>query len=214
MIPIFKQAEPTSLLTYRLQAAAKYDGPNFTQVKSDVRKALLEEQGYLCAYCMQRINDDQLTTKIDHWQCQDRYPHEQLNYRNMLAVCLGNAQDILHCDSAKGNLDIAFNPSDPAHSSQLRIKYSTSGSISSEDGGFDSDINDVLVLNKANRLVQNRKAVIDAVKEALSRKSGRRTQAEINKFIQEWESIDISGKKKPYCGVAVFFLNKKLAQCP
>lgn len=213
MIPINKKKEPVSLVAYRQQVGAEYDGPNFTAVKDDIRTALLEEQGFLCAYCMQRIHNDQFKIKIEHWHSQRNYPSEQLDYKNMLAVCLGVTKKCSHCDTSKGDKDIAFNPSEPSSFQQMSIKYSTNGEISSGDSQFDSDIKDVLGLN-CSRLVSNRKSLIDAVQQALSQKKGARTKAEIQKLIQAWESVNATGQKKPYCGVALFYLNKKLAQCP
>jgi len=221
MIPINKKKEPASLVAYRQQVGAKYDGPNFTAVKDDIRTALLEEQGFLCAYCMQRIHNDQFKTKIEHWHSQKNHPNEQLNYKNMLAVCLGKTQRCSHCDETKGDKDIAFNPSDPSHFQQMNIKYSANGEISSGDTQFDADINHVLGLNcvksgnlNSSRMIQNRKATWGSVQEVLNQKKGLRTKAEIQEFIRQWESVDAMDQKKPYCGVALFYLNKKLAQCP
>ena len=42
---IKKGMEPRSLTKYKLQSNAYYDGCN----KADIRKRLLEDQGYLCA---------------------------------------------------------------------------------------------------------------------------------------------------------------------
>ena len=35
--------------------------------KEEIRQCLLEEQHYLCAYCMRRIENDGLRTSIEHW---------------------------------------------------------------------------------------------------------------------------------------------------
>lgn len=50
MLNITRLHEPSSLTIYRYQPDAKYDGPLFTTVKSDIREALVISQGYLCAY--------------------------------------------------------------------------------------------------------------------------------------------------------------------
>lgn len=54
MIYIQKGKEPASLTAYKKQAHAYYDGCN----KDDIRENLLREQGYLCAYCMRRIEKE------------------------------------------------------------------------------------------------------------------------------------------------------------
>jgi len=211
MISIVKGREPTSLQHYRLQPNAEYDGSQFTPVKADIRTQLLKEQGYLCAYCMQRIVDDQFTTKVEHWHCQDNYETEQLNYTNMLAVCLGTTQGCIHCDTKKANRDIKYNPAEPIHRIESKIKYSTGGKIESKEDDFNTQFNDILGLN-CPRFIENRKAIIDAVRIVLSKKAGTRTEAEINAFIDTWSSIDVNGHKKEYCGVALYFLRKKLTK--
>lgn len=213
MISIVKGREPTSLQRYRLQQPnAVYDGSQFTPVKADIRTQLLKEQGYICAYCMQRIVDDQSTTKVEHWHCQNNYPNEQLRYTNMLAVCSGNTQGCLHCDTKKANHDIKYNPAEPTHRIESKIKYSTGGEIQSEELDFNQQLNDLLGLN-CSRFIENRKAIINAVYLGLSKKAGTRTQVEINAFISQWSSIDGNGYKKPYYGVALYFLRKKLSSC-
>ena len=51
MILIIKQCEPVSLHLHRNTFGADFDGLD----KTELRKSLLAEQGYLCAYCMKRI---------------------------------------------------------------------------------------------------------------------------------------------------------------
>jgi uncharacterized protein (TIGR02646 family) len=209
MISVVKGREPTSLQQYRLQSNAQYDGSQFTPVKADIRTQLLKEQGYLCAYCMQRIVDDQFKTKIEHWHCQNNHPTEQLDYANMLAVCLGNTQGCVHCDTKKANHDIKYNPAEPTHHIESKIKYSITGKIQSNELDFNQELNDILGLN-CSRLIENRKATIDAVQQGLNKKLGTRTHNEISSEIKKWSSIDEDGHKKPYCGVALYFLHKKL----
>ena len=89
MIYIKKGNEPDSLTKYRKKKFAYYDG---YKDKDDIRKNLLEEQGYLCAYCMRRI--DKKRMKIEHWYPEEHLTDiECLNYQNMLGVCLGHKWD-------------------------------------------------------------------------------------------------------------------------
>ena len=95
MIYIKKGNEPDSLTKYRKKKFAYYDG---YKDKDDIRKNLLEEQGYLCAYCMRRI--DKKRMKIEHWYPEEHLTDiECLNYQNMLGVCLG------HINGTKGSDD-------------------------------------------------------------------------------------------------------------
>ena len=58
---IIKQKEPTYLRNHRLKAGTDYEnfcyevGLGNIQPPTGFRKFILEEQGYLCAYCMKRI---------------------------------------------------------------------------------------------------------------------------------------------------------------
>ncbi|HUW07262.1 MAG TPA: hypothetical protein VMW01_13475 [Williamwhitmania sp.] len=111
MISIVKIKEPKELFAYRLQPNAEYDGANFTPVKDAIRQSLLEEQGYICAYCMQRIQNDRTKMKVEHWQSQSKTPALQLDYKNMLAVCLGNqsySYNNTHCDTHRKNTSLYF----------------------------------------------------------------------------------------------------------
>ncbi len=212
MIAILKRVEPNELTEYRQQPDAVYDGPNFTAVKNAIRKSLVKKQGYLCAYCMRRIEPTQKKMKIEHWHCQDTYPNEGLNYTNMLGCCYGNEGNAFkdqHCDTHKGNMDILFNPGDETHHSKLRIHFKGNGTISSSDEKFDKQINNVLNLNY-NRLKSNRQAVWQSVTKMLTKIQGSATFQQIKNLIRQWDTKNSQGKFKEYKGVAIYYLEKKL----
>jgi len=214
MRAIGKGREPVELGTYRAYPGTTYDGPNFTPVKDRIREELLKEQGHLCAYCMQRIEDDCLATKVEHWRSRKAYPAEQLDYRNLLACCNGNEGEppgSQHCDTRKGECDLSLSPADPAHHPRLGIRYDGFGTIRSAGDQFDRELNDVLNLNW-HRLRKNRRGVWKAVTMALSCKGGRRTRPEIQKLLARWQRHDAAGRLQEYCGVAAYYLEKKLAQ--
>lgn len=56
MIFIQKSREPQKLLEYRLKKNSRFDDMD-ADVKDALRMSLLQEQGYLCAYCMGRIKN-------------------------------------------------------------------------------------------------------------------------------------------------------------
>lgn len=88
--------------------------------------------------------------KIEHWRCQTRYPGRQLNYKNLLGACLGGhgkPSHLQHCDTRKGDLDLRWNPADPAHHIETRVKYELDGTIRSIDPRFNSELETVLNLN-------------------------------------------------------------------
>jgi uncharacterized protein (TIGR02646 family) len=240
MIPIHKSNEPKSLLTYRSHPEALFDGPDcnelkFSSVKQDIRIRLVKDQGYLCAYCMCRIWPDEKSMRVEHWQCQDRFPEKQLDYANLLGCCCGNEGGdekqigcdakkeslkkdnygskkgkitLEHCDKRKGDSELLFNPANPMDHARLRIRYTYQGTLKSDDSVFDDQLNTALNLNYS-RLVENRKAVWSAVTRRLSEFQGSASRKQVEELIAGWEAKDQDGCLKEYCGVAIYYLNKK-----
>lgn len=99
MRKILKQLEPREWTKHRLTPGAKYEAV------PELRKALLEEQGYLCAYCMRRIpirdTNSNESTRIDHILSRTKHPELQLNYSNMVVCCPGAITSDFHCDKQK-----------------------------------------------------------------------------------------------------------------
>jgi len=72
-------------------------------------------------------------------------------------------------------------------------------------------LNDIETLNlNLYRLTCNRKAVIDALTDILGKKQGTRTISELTGLLIKWESKDSNNQLKPYCGVAIYYLNKRI----
>jgi len=80
------------------------------ELKSELLKSLLDEQSFICAYCMQKINEKNAT--IEHIIGQNYIDENdnklgeqnQLNYHNLLAVCNGKScNKELHCDKNRAN---------------------------------------------------------------------------------------------------------------
>lgn len=210
MRSVNKGVEPHELAEYRTRPNAEYDGPDFTRVKGRLRESLLEEQGHLCAYCMQRISAE--TMKVEHWHCQARYPGEQLRYQNLLACCKGNEGKPFceqHCDTRKGDDDILYNPANPEHHNRLRIRVEGNGTIRSDDTAFNGQINSILNLNYS-RLQRNRKKVVESVKKGLNRNSEERSNTEVQRLIVKWNTPNTDGRLREYCDVATYYLQKRL----
>lgn len=209
MRTISKEQEPIELVWYRSQPGAVYDGCGHELV-SRLRSALLSEQGYICAYCMQRITADSM--KVEHWHSQSRFPSEQLDYTNLLGCCPGNEghpPKDQHCDTHKAENDISFNPANCDHRLRMKIRFTGDGTICSEDSLFNEEINTILNLN-LKRLKNNRKAVWESVLKALSIRHGTRTRSEVRKFIDRWIRKDEKEYQREYFAVALYLLEKKL----
>ena len=217
MIRVYKGLEPKEWTQYRKTPGAVYQSFDF------LTRALLEEQGYLCAYCMRRIPhrdkvDGKLTQedhRIEHIKCRERYPDLQLEYANMVVCCPGHIGDEKHCDKSKDDDEISFSPMEQA--SVDTIAYRSDGRIFSTNTDYDKEINHVLNLNTA-LLVRNRRSAIEEVIRLINtRQKGKPwTIAILKQYISKYSSKhNNNGKMQyiPYCGIVLYYLNKKLNQC-
>lgn len=209
MMIITKLNAPQSLVLHRSQSYSDYDNmPRKT--KEDLKRSLLQEQGYLCCYCMGRI--DFKNMRLEHWQCQSRFRDKQLDYNNLMAACWGNDGELpenRHCDVRKGDADLIYNPSDIGHQSRLGIRYLADGIIQAQDSIFNAQLESVLNLNYGI-LKANRKKAYEGAIEVLQKVSGRASKDSLQRKMQRLRNRDNEGKFTPYLDVALYFLNKKL----
>lgn len=214
MIWIQKGDEPASLMQYRQQPHAYYDGYNN---KDELREALLRDQGFLCAYCMRRINNDRNNMKIEHWKAQSTLVNEveKLDYKIMLGVCDGcrGTQDrYTTCDEHRHESELYVNPLD--RGMMNTISYDRQGLIKSSDKRIDSDLNTVLNLNceqAPSRIVQNRKAIYAECMRKLHQLqvNDKWKEGILRKVLRQYEQSE-NGRKREYIGVPVYLLNKYL----
>lgn len=210
MRAITKGTEPRSLIEHRAGAHADYD--NFS-AKGELRTSLVQEQRGLCCYCMGRVRDDASKTKIEHWQCQERFPAQQLVYRNLLAACKGGEgrpKREQHCDTRKGNSDIQWNPAEPTHAIEARVRYEMTGTISSPDMQFNEHLDEVLNLN-LEWLKQNRKAALDgflAWLKGQGRVGDDRLRQELRRLTGEGTTVELA----PYSPVPAWWIRRKLGR--
>ncbi|HTA88462.1 MAG TPA: retron system putative HNH endonuclease, partial [Polyangiaceae bacterium] len=133
--------------------------------KDELREALLREQRALCCYCMSEISAAAGSMKIEHWQCQSRYPDRDLVYENILGACFGGdgqPEDRQHCDTRKGNQDLKWNPAIARHNVGKRVRFDLDGTIGSDDSEFNEQLDQVLGLNLPT-LMNRRKGVLDGL---------------------------------------------------
>lgn len=210
MKEIAKGAEPGSLIQHRKTKAASYD--NYAD-KDTLRSALVGEQGGLCCYCMGRVFHEAGGMKIEHWLSQRHHPEAQLDYRNLLAACRGGEGQpakLQHCDTSKGDADLLYNPADPAHHVETRIRYEPDGSIRAEETIFDEQLDSVLNLNLP-LLKSQRRGVYDAVlfwwRTERSKGRGRPPQVRIEKELARY---DAAHPRAPFSPVASWLLRQRL----
>lgn len=214
MLYINKGKEPDSLTRYKKQRHAYFDG---FREKDDIREKLLEEQGYLCAYCMRRIDIRHM--KIEHWYPENKLTEiEKLDYRNMLGSCMGHidgtdGKKADTCDAAKKGNVIVVNPQNK--STLRKIKYKSFGEIYSDDDVIDRDINETLNLNsQEHMLALNRKQLLHQLIAELNKmqKSGIWGKHILEQAKKKYMEKDRMGRKKEYAGVAIWYLDKKLSR--
>lgn len=212
MILIKKNKEPIEWKRYRTTPGAKYKSIDA------LYKSLIDEQGYICAYCMRRIpTRDKVSNenhRIEHVLSRDNHPDKQLDYSNMVICCPGHIDTEDHCDKKKSSADISFSPTDSTFIDTL--SYDSNGNIKSSNSNYDKELNDILNLN-AGLLKINRKSVLTEIVTRIKTytKNGKSLDKSfINKMIDKYSSMkaDEDGHLKylPYCGVAIYYLKKKL----
>lgn len=207
MIWINKQQEPASWTQRRLT-------PNVTyEATPELRESLLKEQGYICAYCMRRIpaSDapyENATSKIEHLLSQENHEDLQMEYSNLVVCCPGRLYGNMHCDASKEDKDIKCSPL--SQDAMRTIQYNTDGTIKSTNETYNAEINDVLNLN-IDILKSNRKALWESVRNRLQ-SEGLWKKAYVRRVLDEYSSFDSDGQKKPYCGIIIYMLTKKLRQ--
>ena len=210
MVTIKKGKEPQAWVEKR-------NTPGFTQFESseELKQSLLEEQGYICAYCMRRLPADDpntdATSKVEHIKPRSKYPDLQFNYDNLVICCPGNLNSQPHCDLSKDDGSISFD----LFNSQLEdsITYlSSDGTIKSSNGLWDEEINRVLNLNhpilKANRL-QTLTVLINDL-NIRKKKSAGWTSKAMQAELRRWQNRDRSGNRLPFAGIVIAFLKKRL----
>jgi uncharacterized protein (TIGR02646 family) len=212
---ITKGHEPPSLTAHRLTPPCDYDNYNG---KDELREALVREQRGLCCYCMGRIESSPDKMKIEHWRCQSDNPDEQLNYRNLLGACRGGHGQPAphqHCDTRKGDRTLRWNPANPEHRIELRVRYEIDGSIRSDDTEFNAELDQVLNLNLPVHR-NSRRAIFTAVQEWCKRERDRLHNRVPRETIQRKraEFSEGNGPLRPYCQVAIWILDQRLARAP
>ena len=218
MKQIVKNTEPNSLLQHRAIQYANFDNLPLA-TKEELRQSLLSEQGHICCYCMKRIPEHTSPyMKVEHFKCQAIFGEMQLTYTNLFGACTGNeGQPKIKqtCDTKKGNAELTISPTSTLQICETLFKYNAEGEISSinDNADVNRQLNEVLNLNMQT-LMDNRMEIYLEVQSRYKAESKRtkNNKAEMKKyFAQEkkyWEE-KAAGKYKPYCSVALYFINKK-----
>lgn len=219
---IDKGNEPSSLTFYRSSIANEdmekpyiyenyvektIEGCNANEM-SNLRKQLLEEQGYICCYCMGRISCK--NSKIEHFQAQTNFRSIQITYSNLFVACKGGeGTREQHCDTSKGNSPL--NHIDLLREIENEIKYFKNGVLTSKIttenvmSSLTEEINTILNLN-TEVLRKNRKQTYD---DFIRNLKSKWTRSNLEKAI-EFYKVKQNGKYLPYSGMMIYLLSKKV----
>lgn len=222
MKQINKEIEPKSLKEYRSSIAHNdlgnsniYEDFEYKtkqgckENESDnLRKQLLKEQGYICCYCMSRINCN--NSKIEHFKPQTKYRNLQIDYQNLFIACdggEGKRGKEQYCDTFKGEDELkSINLLDVI---EQYIQYSKLGDVSSTDSKINTELNDILNLNN-KILKKNRKQSYQRLIQNLQQRGW--TNQTINQDITKYKDLDDEGKYYEFSQMIVYVLTKKLKQ--
>ncbi len=194
--------------------------------KDLLREQILQDQHYLCAYCMKAIDNNSLYTKVEHYRPLSQSKDNALDYSNFLCVCAGGEKSDLPpgekrhlcCDAAKGDKEISINPFEQTHINT--ISYSKDGRIHSSNPYFEKDLTDKLKLNgifdsdnkfvcdTSTKLVKCRRdayAISNRIIEHLDKK-GRLSSKNLYNRINAMLS---KPQRDEAVGATVYFLKKK-----
>lgn len=99
---IIKGAEPAELAEWKSDNALVPENMHYGSLHGEqttaIRKQMLAEQGYICAYTMIRLTDEH-HCHLEHVISQDQDPRRDLDYANMLACFPGRRKDSESADT-------------------------------------------------------------------------------------------------------------------
>ncbi len=181
--------------------------------KGAVHRALLIEQGYVCAYCGRGLKADGGDSHIEHFWPRARYPGCALDYGNLYASCGPAAEKGASktCGDAKGDWHDPGNqdlfPSHPR--CEQRFRYGGNGQAAPFDGAdaLVGTMITVLNLNEGS-LALERKAIIAALEEAIL--GGEIDVAGKAREIALWRALDGAGRAKSLGHVAAVYLEQEI----
>ena len=217
MLPIKKGPAPADYLdavrTLKDTPDATLSWKNLsTEGKAAARRALLAEQGGLCAYCMRKIDDS--NSHVEHYVPQSEGAGSDdpvsVDFGNLLAVCNGfeDTSEGLTCDRARKDAPMVVNPL--IERTLEGIRYDRGGSIHSLDPEIDHDLCETLNLNQ-RYLQKNRREVIRRLGSKLE-SVGRRGNRAVRTYCERYVTGHLTrpSMREPYDGAVIYYMQKRL----
>ena len=219
MRKIDKGPEPQEWKAYRTTPNVRYQSFPF------LVDSLLEEQGYICAYCERRIphrdapgeEDHRIDHIITQLQSKQQGDNLDLDYQNMVICCPGNIannKNYYHCDKAKGHKNLTISPLSAAMMNT--IGFTGTCKIMSTDKKLDDELNENGLNLNNDYLLRHRQEAWATFVEKMGEKGW--TKKHVTEALERWSSLHTfpyKGKERqaywPFCSMICFMLRKKLA---
>ncbi|MDJ0662722.1 MAG: TIGR02646 family protein [Crocosphaera sp.] len=175
--------------------------------KNDLREALLKEQGYICCYCLGRIEIDSMS--IEHWLPKSKFNVLETDYHNLLGCCQGGGsaknpnKNRHHCGVMKADKIIKINPTDTNF--EDLIQYDETGEIYSTDQQINQELTEILNLNIV-KLVDERRQYIVSIQKVIEQEIIESDDPQL--LIDQLYPLLEEGEDKyePYCMIEVGYL--------
>ena len=157
-----KLEEPKSLSNWKIQDKM-YQKKNATwkrfrtvkgiEYKINFTRSLIEEQGYICCYCEQKLNINDCHLEHLFPQSKDIYSKLLFDYNNLLCSCQLELEkgEPRHCGNSRGNDIIPISPL--MQHCENKFKYTVDGQIQCTDEDSNVTIQTLnLDIDKLNNL--------------------------------------------------------------
>ncbi|MBT9456695.1 MAG: TIGR02646 family protein [Burkholderiaceae bacterium] len=212
MRSITKRGEPQALTAWKREMQVVPQNLQYgnlpSDVKDEVKRALLQEQGWLCAYTLRRLRDG-ASCHIEHVMPQGLAPDLDLDYSNLAACFPPDGGDVSHGYGApvkagqavRLNIDFV-SPHGPA--CEVRFQFDTKGSVQGAQGDLAAQRTVDLLKLDDRSLGELRRSAIEAHGLGLVRRTNRvarklKSAAEARRFAAEVLMTDHGGRLEPFC---------------
>lgn len=134
---VIKGIEPASFTQWKALANEEWS-PSYAVLRNpqklELHTSLLQEQGYACCYCGNKITVE--SSHIEHFRPQKHFAHLDLEYTNLYASCQGETEEPkpAHCGHSKGSKFAEQSHISPLDDGcESRFRFTLIGEIQSAD---------------------------------------------------------------------------------
>lgn len=206
--------EPSVLLEYRKTSGNSGHWNDLPTTEKDVvRERLLEDQGYLCCYCMRRI--DMAGMKVEHFLPRggpDGDPRREIDWSNLLGACDGNEgqrRSEQTCDTRKGSKKLVLDPREAKHMQKVRYLADGILKVGRNDHELQKDVDEILNLN-SKVLVRSRKNALDGFLLGLAKRLGEKGSWPAGKLERELNAQRSKTRFIEYFGILEKWLERQI----